>query len=288
MHRVLLLLLVGCDAVWGLSEVPAPDGSVIGNYDHCGPQASDPLRYATIASAMAWDDARVACKRRGMDLAVINDPHELASADLEIRPSWLGAQWNGQAWTGVDGCAVADVPGADPSRACGIVDGDGAETGVACTGDLGDGARVTSALCETPRSLTGNCGLVAPQAETYEVSAEAFTYAQARAYCEARGAHLVVVDSQAELAHLSKLADGGALPRVWIGATFDRTGWQSDTPACPGLYVWADGGPVFGVSTDCLATAMLDDAEGVRLAGMRPTRCLEPEIHALCESRDRL
>lgn len=301
MRRAILAVIAlgGCDRVFELEALPvlpdAPDAIV--TYDRCAPIAHDGLRYAAISGALSWDDARAACMRRGMDLAVVNDATELGSLEVEARPVWLGAAFDGTAWRSTDGCPAFQMTTQTPGATqCGYAGEDPAMIlGGSCDGVLDAERTVNTALCETPRAAHGNCGLVAPEDETYELSEEAMSYAMARTYCAERGGHLLVIDTHAELTFFAKLASDRALPRVWIGATFDLRTWKSDT-TCPGLYSWTTSAPKLGTSTDCVATTMVtpevpdeDQAEPrARLEGMTPVRCNAEDIRALCELNDSL
>lgn len=290
-----MIAATGCDRAFGIEDVPPPPDvpPQIANYDRCSPIPDDPLRYATVSApvvgAWSWDDARTACMRRGMDLAVMNDEHELSMSQTEVWPYWVGAAFDGNAWSSVDGCPAysrTQVTGA--TAQCGFAgDSSGTIIGAPCNGALAD-APVDTALCESPRPSTGACGFRKPADEQYVLSDEAFTYANARQYCQKLGGHLLVIDSVDELHFVSQLAHDQAYPRLWIGATFDHRTWQSDT-SCPGLYSWTDGTPTFGTSTDCLATTMAADPEEPtiqRMTGMRPARCTEDGVRALCELGD--
>ena len=111
---VLLTALAGCDAVFGLEREPPPE---LAGYDRCGAFLYDePLRYATVQNPnielpWSWDDARIACQLRGMDLAVMNDTHELGrGAEDAPWPYWIGQRTIGGADQTVDGCPALAAP----------------------------------------------------------------------------------------------------------------------------------------------------------------------------------
>jgi hypothetical protein len=133
---------------------------------------------------------------------------------------------------------------------------------------------VTAGLCETPRRRTVTCQ-GDPALSRYTVSNGPLNFDAARAFCASIGAHLVVVDSDAELLELA----GRTLPRVWIGATFDGTTWASETE-CPAVYSWTGREPDFGNGGKCVATVFAGDV----LQGMAVANCIDPSVFALCES----
>lgn len=285
-------VLPGCNDAFGLRTQTEPDAGAI--LDRCAPVAPDPLRYASLFSATgawAWDTARVACQLRGMDLAVINDEHELAMADVEVRPYWVGDRQQGSAWTTVDGCPVvagpADAPkvtanGNAAGDQCGLVDQATSITGASCDGALS----VYAALCETPRAdlacLPSNGGR-----ETYAISDGPLGYRDAQAFCTSQHGHLAVIDSSLELAHLSKVATERAFPSFWLGAKLAANTWTSET-GCPALFAWSGGAPAPAGSTACASGTMvarLDDlgATLVQLDGVTASSCEAEQFVALCE-----
>ena len=289
---VIALAAGGCDQVFDLTTKIPPDALV---YDRCAPTAPDPLRYAAIASADAswsWDSARATCQLRGMDLAVINDVHELGMADVEIRPYWVGEQETGGSWSTVDGCpaftAAAPIRPLGPGAAgdlCGVVDATTAIAGTSCDGST----TVISALCETPRADRGGCLPAHPGAETYALSPQPLSYADAQAFCTAQHGHLAVIDSSAELTHLSTLARTGAWTSFWLGARYAAGAWTTET-GCPGLYSWTGGAPALTTPTACASGTMIstiDDETGVaivRLDGVTPASCEADRFVAVCET----
>jgi len=288
---VIAIAAGGCDRVFDLTVEIPPDALV---YDRCTPTSLDPLRYTTIASATAtltWSDARTACQLRGMDLAVINDAHELGRADAEIRPYWVGEQELSGTWSTVDGCPAYGTPPpsstvgqAAPPDQCAIVDAASTIASVSCDGST----PVASALCETPRPDTAACTPANPGAESYVLSPDALSYADAQAYCAAQHAHLAVIDSSAELTHISTLARTGSYPSFWLGSRFAAGAWMTES-GCPGLYSWTGGAPLLVGATACASGTMLQVMDGetgvtiTRLDGVTASSCETDRFVALCE-----
>ena len=278
----IVLALAGCDRVFGLTAEIPPDALTI---DRCGPTAYDPLRYAAIASpstTWGWSDARTACQLRGMDLAVINDVHELGSADAELRPYWVGEQELAGTWSTVDGCPAFDAPAPAqalaPPNQCGMVDGTLAIAGASCDGS----GAVVSALCETPRTDSPACRPTHPGEETYVLSPAPLAYADAQAFCTAQHAHLAVIDTSAEWLHLAALARSGGFPSFWLGARMAAGAWTTES-GCPGLYAWTAGAPVITAATACASGTMLQADGGTRLDGVSAASCETDRFVALCE-----
>ncbi|MEO8698877.1 MAG: C-type lectin domain-containing protein [Kofleriaceae bacterium] len=284
-------LLAGCELVFPLhegDEVGMQDATVdaapIEAFDHCAPTSEVGLRYAAVAnpgsSAWPWQAARTECLLRGMDLAVVNDAHELASVDNEMVPYWIGATVNASGWSGIDGCAVGSavaIPSATGAM-CGIGTGLPTLGAVACDGTT---MTVNGALCETPRPTTAAC--LHDDAATYTLSPTPLAFAAARDYCNVFGAHLAVIDGDAEWKQVAALA-GITTKRLWLGSTFDGTTWRTET-TCPAVYSWSTGRPDVAAGT-CLATSLRfdPDTQTTSIDGMAATACNEPEIYALCES----
>ncbi|MBA3540073.1 MAG: C-type lectin domain-containing protein, partial [Deltaproteobacteria bacterium] len=163
-----LLLASGCDRVFAIDEIylMSDAGADVRSYDRCAPAAEDPLRYAEIANPKtdgaglslpwSWDEARVECMRRGMDLAVLNDVRELSSAQIEQRPFWVGLASDGAAWSSVDGCPTATPTAPLAGAQCGYVMSGTTLGATACSGTLSgtapeDVSLILGALCEAPR-----------------------------------------------------------------------------------------------------------------------------------------
>src|SRR3954470_21425726 len=122
---VLALATTGCDVVFDLERDPPKKFE---SYDRCGAFLYDePLRYASVANPKtaldidgnpviapwSWDDARTACKLRGMDLAVFNDANELGIGEEDaVWPYWIGQRTVGASEETVDGCPAITAPSA--------------------------------------------------------------------------------------------------------------------------------------------------------------------------------
>ena len=206
-----------------------------------------------------------------MDLVVYNDVHEAGQVDADGWPYWIGETVDGNGWTAIDGCTpfFGASPPTAPAAQCGVTASALEITAADC-----DTAMVPSALCETPRRRLSTC-VGDPALSSYTLSNEPLGYDAARAFCASIGAHVVVVDSDAELLELSNRG----LPRIWLGTTFDGTAWATETQ-CPAVYSWTRREPDFSTGGTCAAT-VLDD--GV-LQGMAVTSCLDAGVFALCES----
>ncbi|MDB4953400.1 MAG: Lectin C-type domain [Myxococcales bacterium] len=292
----LLAALSGCDVVFDLGPVAPP---VSKTYDRCAPGGyDDPLRYTFVSTttlgASDWSAARIDCQRRGMDLAVFNDVHEMGMTDATQWPYWFGvSQADGADWTTVDGCPAIAMP--TPAAAHGVGPMCGAmfdaltPNGNTCDGLLApnpDGpTQIQGALCETPRPKTADCLPKDPTLEIYTVSPTAITYEAARKFCADLGDHLLVVDSQRELGIVSNLVFAGTVTSpFWIGATFDGT-WTSVTQ-CPAEFSWTDLGPLFvGDPFPNCAGAVIepDDSGALTLRGMALAKCDATKL-AVCES----
>jgi hypothetical protein len=189
---VLAIAATGCDVVFDLERDPPKQFQ---NYDRCGAFLYDePLRYASIANPntaldpdgnpiiapWSWDDARTACKLRGMDLVVYNDEHELGMGAGEATwPYWIGQRSVGTAYETVDGCPAITEPSslrlvAADAPACGVVTGPNKVVSASCDGKLPatmDPSVVTGAICETPRPDSLDCLGQDPEAAIYTMSA---------------------------------------------------------------------------------------------------------------------
>jgi hypothetical protein len=274
-RRFLLLLIAstGCDRVFYAQTQPLPDA--VGAVDRCAPIAPDPLRYTAIPNPGTWDAARAACAQRGMDLAVINDEHELADADIEIRPYWIGQAVMSGGWNTIDGCPAYAPPPAFAANQCGVIGDDpAASVGTGCDGSM----PVVAALCETPRPTSAACTPAHPGAETYVTSPSTLSFADAQAYCSGQHAHLAVIDSFAELTHISQLASEGSFQTFWIGSQFADNAWTTET-GCPGLYSWTNFGPTISDATACASGTMVDGSFG----GTTASSCGTDQFIALCE-----
>jgi hypothetical protein len=272
----------------GDGGIDAPPGA----FDRCAfSGADDPLRYAGVSAAegdvLAWDDARAACVRLGMDLAVMNDEAELGAMDPDDAtwPMWIGETESAPStpWMSVDGCPAIAPARMSSGSGCGIVADAGAVAGDACDAS----AVITQALCETPRPESAAC-LRDPTKETYVVSPTALAHAAAITYCTSQHAHLVVIDSFAELHVLSGLINTQVAADFWIGETWNGQAWTSET-SCPGEFSWADGGAAnaaLDAATQCTSAVISDSSgeedDGPTFAGQEITAC-DAEKLALCE-----
>ena len=266
MRRALLLVaLAGCDEVFAISTQDLPDAGAA--YDRCAPAQPDPLRYAAITAAATWRDARAMCRLRGMDLAVLNDAHELAGVDIEIRPFWVGEQHDGDGWTTVDGCPAATELATTGTQCGAVSDDPDAVSGTACDVPLG------AMLCETPRPDSATCVATGPS--RFATSPSPLTFAEAQAYCTAQHAHLAVIDTQAELLQVSQL---GLTASAWLGAKLADGAWTTET-GCPGVYSWTNGAPAPGGATACASVTVID----LQVEGMTAASCEADKFMALCE-----
>jgi hypothetical protein len=301
-HAFALSLLVtsGCNVVWGLERDPPPE---FRDYDRCGAFLYDePLRYATVtnpsgALPWSWEDARTACEYRGMDLAVFNDMHELGmAATPDAWPYWIGERMTGSSSETVDGCPAVNTPvstryvAADVT-ACGVVGAPLEINGASCDGALPvtmEPNVVVSALCETPRPDTVECLGGNPLDATYILSDSSMTYDAARAFCETRDAHLVVVETHAEWLFLAKQTKELWEKPFWLGSQLVQTKWETVT-GCPGTYSWTNGTPGTPKTGSCVAAKLrvVDESEpdlsGTVLDGVEPTDCGDDHSFALCE-----
>jgi hypothetical protein len=302
-----LLILGGCDRAFGLDDrdrVAGPDAAPeVAPYSRCGAFLSDdPLRYAAITSPLvaedggaapwSWDAARAMCRQRGMDLAVVNDDHELGMAEVPPAwPFWIGAQLENSTWTTVDECPMLAPPPPGTVQGCGVVNGP-LDLGVAaCSGQLpptSDPSVVTSALCETPRPMTASCLGNDPVATRYVRSIEPVDHEGAVEFCKSVHGHVVSFESHAEWTHVSQLTTDTIKARFWVGSTFDGTVWTTST-GCPATYSWHDGTPGTPAAGSCLASTLRVNGEepesaGLFLDGVTPTECSDAdEMFALCE-----
>jgi hypothetical protein len=109
-----------------------------------------------------------------------------------------------------------------------------------------------------------------------------------RAFCKDSGAHLVVVETQAEWLHLSKLTKESWEKPFWVGAKLDAGEWKADN-GCFGTYSWTGGTPGKPASGSCVAAKLrvVDESEpdlsGTVLDGVAPTACDDKQSFALCE-----
>ena len=267
-----------CTAVYHVDPLPSdapsdahPDATT--TFDRCAFQGyDDPLRYATVTSPpgapLTWDAARAACIRLGMDLEVFNDAQEIGRVDADAWPAWVGVSQASATspWVSVDGCpalapdgkraAVLGVAAAPPA-ACGLVATANAVATSTCDGVLasGDGpVMITRALCETPRPEVDGC-VRDPDRASYQASPQPLAYADAVTYCQSQQMHLIVIDTEAELAHVSKLVPVIVDQDFWVGERWDGALWRSET-ACPGEFSWGDGGAAtatLGAGASCAA-----------------------------------
>jgi hypothetical protein len=285
-----------------------------GPFDRCAFQAdTDPLRYASVSSptatALAWGDARAACIKLGMDLAVLNDAAELGTAMLDPAtwPAWVGlSQASPNApWVSVDGCPAMSPPpsavidesssAAASGSACGVFATANALAGNECDGTIPndtDAPAIINALCETPRPDSAACVHDAtndPTKETYIASAAPLTHDAAVAYCQSEHAHLVVIDSESELLYLQSRVPELVTLDFWIGETWNGSAWQAET-SCPAEFSWADGGAAnatLGAATSCtsgvIANSSPDQGPSVlELMGQELADCSALKV-ALCE-----
>ena len=284
--------------LFGLGPIdPGHDaGSGSEPYDPCAPGGyDDPIRYNHLTSVPAsWSEARLDCQRRGMDLAVFNDPFEMGKGDGDW-PYWFGVyESDAGTWTTIDGCPAVGMPPPIPDPPAPICAAMFSALGPAanpCDGVIADPApsgltQIAGALCETPRPQTAACLPKDPKLEVYTVSPMPLGYEAAAAFCAEHGAHLVVVDSHEELQLLSDLVASGQITRgFWIGATFDGT-WHAIT-GCPGEFSWTGVGPQLagGALPSCAATVLEpDDQARLTLRGMAITPCDNATTVAVCES----
>lgn len=301
-HIVALSLLAsGCDLIWGLEREPPPK---FANYDRCGAYLYDePLRYASVlnptggAAPWSWDDARIGCEYRGMDLAVFNDLHELGMAEVPPAwPYWIGQRMIGSSNETVDGCPAVATPvaaryvAADVT-ACGVVGGPLEIDGVSCDGALPADMEpnvVTNALCETPRPDSIDCLGRDPLDETYVLSDTPMTFAAAKSFCESKGAHLLVVETHAEWLYVAKQTKESWEKPFWLGSQLEGTRWQTVT-GCSGTYSWTNGDPGTPKPGSCVAAKLrlVDESEtdlaGLVVDGVEATDCGDDQSFALCE-----
>lgn len=304
---VAVLATGGCDAVLGLdSRDPAPDASPDAPpYTRCGTFLYDePLRYAMVNNPRvaadevtllpwSWEDARTACRQRGMDLAVFNDEHELGMApEAPTWPFWVGEKLENRAWTSVDECPALE-PATPPqmTSGCGVVAGPITLGAEACDGQLAplaEPAVVTSALCETVRPTSASCLGNNPLGTRYVRSIRPLDYQGALAFCENVKGHVVVFETQAEWLRVAKLTNEEIQARFWVGSTFDGTVWNTVT-SCPATYSWKDGTPGTPVAGSCLSSTLRvfgadEEHAGIWLDGVTPTACERTdELFAVCE-----
>jgi hypothetical protein len=296
---VLAVLSGGCDVLLDLKTVEPPQTTT--PYDRCAPGGyDDPLRYNFVPTDMigsaSWDAARTNCLRRGMDLAVFNDTHEMGMAPSEGWPYWIGVyQTDAATWSTIDGCPPIGMPAMPIAHAdlmCGAMFNPLDPNGNGCDGTLpvtseGLPTQMLGALCETPRPADGTCLPKDPTLETYTVSPTPMAYQAARQFCADQGAHLVVVDSFEENKLLGTMIGAGTVTSAfWIGATFDGT-WKSVTD-CPPEFSWTALGPVFvgDPFPNCAATVLAPDPESGKpmLEGIALAKCDDATKIALCES----
>jgi len=299
-HALALSLLVasGCDVVFGLEREPPPE---LADYDRCGAFLyNEPLRYAVVthdtAAAWSWDDARLACHYRGMDLAVLNDTRELGMAPEEaVWPFWIGQRMIGSTSETVDGCpavttAVSARYVAADATACAMVGAPLEVDGASCDGALPpdmEPSFVTSALCETPRPESIDCLGQDPLDVSYILSDAPMTFAAAKQFCAAKDAHLVVVETQAEWRFLAKQTTEAWSKPFWLGSQFTQSKWET-VNGCAGTYSWTGGTPGVPANGSCVAAQLRastdeDAPASMVLDGVAPTPCTEDLIYALCE-----
>jgi hypothetical protein len=233
-----------------------------------------------------------------MDLAVFNDMRELgmAAAEDETWPYWIGQRTLGSSVETVDGCPAVNTPvstryvAADVT-ACGIVGAPLEINGASCDGVLPATMQpdvVLGALCETPRPDTVDCLGVDPLDTTYILSESAMTYDAAKAFCESKSAHLVVVETHAEWLFLSKQTKELWEKPFWLGSQLVQTKWETVT-GCPGTYSWTNGTPGTPKAGSCVAAKLrvVDEPEtglsGTVIDGVEATDCSDDQSFALCE-----
>ncbi len=291
-----LLAASGCNVVFDFERDPPPE---LEDYDRCGAFLYDePLRYAPVTGpggVWSWQDARTACKLRGMDLAVFNDVHELGRAETpDAWPYWIGQQMIGDTSETVDGCPAVTTPVsaryvAADATACGVVGAPLEVDGVSCDGALPVGMEpnvVTSALCETPRPDSIACLGQSPLEETYILSDRAMTYADAKAFCAAKDAHLVVVETHEEWLYLAKQTEESWKKPFWLGSQLEQGAWETVT-GCPGTYSWTGNTPGAPQEGSCVAAKLRAQPEpapsGMVIDGVEATDCADDASFALCE-----
>ena len=313
LQRLAVLSLVtatGCDVLWGLVRDPPPE---FANYNRCGAFLYDePLRYATVMNPTggvnpagnpleirpwSWDEARIACEYRGMDLAVFNDIHELGMAPEQAAwPYWIGQQMAGTANETVDGCPAVTTPTsarfvAADATACGVVSGPLEVDGASCDGALPVGTEpsvVLGALCETPRPDTVDCLGGDPASQTYVMSDAPMTYDGALAFCSTKHGHPLVVETLAEWALLSKQTKDSWERPFWLGSQLNATRWETVT-GCYGTYSWTNNNPGTPPDGSCVAAKLrpVDESEpdlsGMVLDGVEAIPCDDAQSYALCE-----
>lgn len=313
----LIALAGGCDLAFGLGERPiesdaAPDPmSDAAPYSPCGAfLGDDPLRYASISNPKfepdpdggtvplpwSWDEARTMCRRRGMDLAVFNDLHELGMAtEPPGWPYWIGEQIVDSTWSSVDGCpALMTGETTSTAAGCGVVRGPVEISPTACSGMLpppSEPGVVIAALCESPRPTDASCLGNDPLQASYVRSAEPMSYEATRTYCAGIGGDVVVLETHAEWLHVAELTTEVIEARFWIGSTFDGEVWTTST-GCPAVYSWTGGSPGTPAAGSCLASVVRqstaeEDLGAIIVDGVEPTACAESaEVFAVCEVRE--
>ncbi len=310
LHPLAVLLAVqGCDTIFGLERETPPQFE---NYDRCGAFLDDePLRYANVINPStavdaegnplpptpwSWDDARTACRARGMDLAVFNDAHELGMAlEAPAWPYWMGQRSLGTSSETVDGCPAFEAPiatrlvAADVT-ACGVVAGPLEIAGASCDGKLPvemEPNVVLSALCETPRPDHLDCLGLDPTTVEYVMSDAPMSYTAGNQFCGERGGHLVVFETHKEWLFVSQLIKTSLERPFWVGAQFESSTWKA-VNGCYGTYAWTGGSPGAPANGSCVEAKVrvVDEAEpglsGTVIDGVEPTACGETSF-ALCE-----
>lgn len=246
-----LVGLAGCDRAFDFT-LPAGDAAIAIDADPnaCAALSYDPARYAPVTSAggHAWTEARLECAKHGGDLAVLDrgDGDELVNQSTGAPvPFWLGVSY-GDSWAAIDGCtpsltwAAGEPAHAEPGY-CVLVTAQGMAT-ERCTAmtHLGEPIHM---LCETPR-LDPGCLALDANSEYELLAGMLVSQPVAEMACAAKGAHLVELNSSAELERiLQDIAPGTTV--FWLGATYDGGAWIAPT-TCPQVFPWKQDEPDLG------------------------------------------
>ncbi len=243
---LLFLALTGCQLVFELEDNPTEEGPDE-PFEACGVQRHDELRYLFLDSGggINWVNARTACQRRAMDLAVFDTQTELEDVRGEAPPAyWLGVMGNNV----IDDCAPAlDFgPGQpqDPSGCLMVADSAFDMAQVSCDADSAPDGGIANALCETPR-LSEVCHAI-PQGP-YEARLDPLPFAVAANACE-----LVEINSPAELAKVEAAAKAMGLDEFWVAPRWSGSEWESPGENCPSVFNWAPNEPdIVGGQVKC-------------------------------------
>ncbi len=220
---VLLVLLVGCNQVFGIRDTVTEDP-----YALCTPQPFDAGRYYTPTyMGLSWVESLNICHAYGYELAVIDlaDTEEIArELNGATLPFWLGISYDGSGWRAIDQCEpelawATGQPVNEKVGDCVVQTGDGMRN-VPCSATM-LGSGYVSILCETPRA-SSQCLHKAEQRNYQDIAAAGMVnHTMAQDMCAALNMHILEIDSSSELDFIRMTYSSTS--RFWVGATRHRS-----------------------------------------------------------------